>query len=895
MRSDERFARYFHLLDDAVTALSVEGFAIPPFVSEVKAARSSYGQHQESLLRQIFLEIKEDLAASLSALPARALVFRTGKTVKNNNIRFFCRDASLACITPGKYAVLLTAMTSPDKFLFIADYDGDQTFQVSYKLNPVIRSLYEEGGLGEAYGAVVLANLTPGLRQFTASQQAESALLNGIALGNTNQWHRPGDLARLPHDPDGKLNDSQKAVLAGFADLDIGVQLLMGPPGTGKTSVIVRLLAELMRRKGDGRPIVVCGPSNQSVQVIASKFHHEHPGISVALYANESRLDPRMSSQLADVIAQQRGDELVQADIIFMTLSATGSRWVASVINKRGGASAVIVDEAGQSSEPETIIVFGLNPQKVLLVGDVHQLPPTVKFPGADQFHYDESMMGRLIKRCEQDYFMLDTQYRMHPDISAFSNHAFYNGEIKDGVNAQDRTRSDLVPYQVIDVEGAEKIDVVTRSYQNLKEALVAVTLVKDALSKGYRLDEISIITPYKAQVALIRLILKQQSIDPDRLSINTVDSFQGSESPVVLVSMVRANQHTRIGFLRRYERLNVAITRPREVLRILVNGNTFNPLQPRSEFEASFLDIMQALQSMPLPQNERSEDTLDYLGKDHGNDFSRLGYRSSFQDYDEIGWQDDWDEWRSCPASFVGGAEGVGELGSMYFVGPSAIARLIDMLEHFRSEYSPKLGKMPILFSPHIPYGTHIVQEIIDRIKVWRGLSFAGLPEPIFRPFQYKFYTKRIEKEGFVDYGYPFDADDNYYPGGYVFYEDVPEEYDEIHQKDLVFDGHSFIKCDLRGVNFYNSRFVKTCFDGSDVRGCQINLDQMDPESKASFLLARQRSALLGDDPSSDLLPTDRLLVDAQKRGVYASAKSFTLFSPEDAAGPGVPVHASL
>ena len=166
-----------------------------------------------------------------------------------------------------------------------------------------------------------------------------------------------------------------------------------------------------------------------------------------------------------------------------------------------------------------------------------------------------------------------------------FPRNAFYDGRVIDGVTAVDKAGKDLVPCEVIEVDGTEEKDVVSQSYKNLREAQYVVTLVQRFILEGYIYANIAVITPYKPQVALIKQLLSQAGIPSGEIKINTVDSFQGEESPVVIVSLVRANKVMKIGFLEKFQRLNVAITRPEEVLRVVMNGDTLNPLVPQASF----------------------------------------------------------------------------------------------------------------------------------------------------------------------------------------------------------------------------------------------------------------------------------------------------------------------
>lgn len=102
------------------------------------------------------------------------------------------------------------------------------------------------------------------------------------------------------------------------------------------------------------------------------------------------------------------------AKIIFSTLSMTGNKKFEGL-----EFDYLIVDEACQSNELETLIALQLNPSKVVLVGDDKQLPPTVMSKNHAETRFSRSLFERLL-HCNVDKIMLNEQYRMHPEISQF-------------------------------------------------------------------------------------------------------------------------------------------------------------------------------------------------------------------------------------------------------------------------------------------------------------------------------------------------------------------------------------------------------------------------------------------------------------------------------------------
>ena len=105
---------------------------------------------------------------------------------------------------------------------------------------------------------------------------------------------------------------------------------------------------------------------------------------------------------------------------------------------------------------------------------------------------------------------------------------------------------------------------------------------------------DFGIISPYRAQVRLIRRLLKWQKFFRSlrrQITVNSVDGFQGQERDVIVISMVRDNDQGTIGFLRDLRRMNVAITRARMKLIILGNADTLS----RHRFYAQFIEHVKA------------------------------------------------------------------------------------------------------------------------------------------------------------------------------------------------------------------------------------------------------------------------------------------------------------
>ncbi|SDL84721.1 IGHMBP2 family helicase [Halarsenatibacter silvermanii] len=280
-------------------------------------------------------------------------------------------------------------------------------------------------------------------------------------------------------------------------------------------------------------------------------------------------------------------DELIDsADVICVTNSTAGSE-----LMEDRRFDLVTVDEATQATEPATLIPL-LKGERVILIGDHKQLPPTVKNQQASEQGLSKSLFERVIEEQGRDFWsLLKVQYRMHDKIMEFSSNKFYNCKLESDEQVADHTLADLgaepdetsgildeafmANYPVVfldtaDMESYEKNRADSPSYFNPVEAEMITDLASQAMSLGLEAENIGVISPYKDQV---------DEIDnhnlPEELERKTVDGFQGREKELILLSLVRSNKRGNIGFLRDLRRLNVSITRARRKLIIVGDSST--------------------------------------------------------------------------------------------------------------------------------------------------------------------------------------------------------------------------------------------------------------------------------------------------------------------------------
>ncbi|EPS28401.1 hypothetical protein PDE_03347 [Penicillium oxalicum 114-2] len=268
------------------------------------------------------------------------------------------------------------------------------------------------------------------------------------------------------------------------------------------------------------------------------------------------------------------------AHIICTTLSGSGHDLVLSMNVE---FETVVIDEAAQCIELSALIPLKYGCSKCILVGDPKQLPPTVLSKMASKFQYEQSLFVRMQKNFPKDVHLLDVQYRMHPEISAFPSLTFYDGRLEDGpdmskLRARPWHQSELLsPYRFFDVQGMHHSAAKGHSLVNYAEIQVAMQLYERLITdvKDFNFEnKIGIITPYKGQLRELKSrFADKYGVEILRIvDFNTTDAFQGRESEIIIFSCVRASNKG-IGFLSDIRRMNVGLTRARSSLWVLGNS----------------------------------------------------------------------------------------------------------------------------------------------------------------------------------------------------------------------------------------------------------------------------------------------------------------------------------
>ena len=254
----------------------------------------------------------------------------------------------------------------------------------------------------------------------------------------------------------------------------------------------------------------------------------------------------------------------------------------------------VIVDEAAKATFPELAVSLN-KAHKIILVGDHQQLPPVLdtEIIKNNREKLDEESLAQGIFEKMYNMFpddnkhRLTIQYRMHPTIGTLISHVFYNDEIQNGVEAQDRKLC-IEGYEDTAIEwiSTSKYSSKERyekefdnngkkSYQNYLERNIIEKKLLELDSKLTQKTKVAVITGYGSQKYILQTMVKQHSYKNLEIDVDTVDAFQGSQKDIILYSTVRssANKYG-IGFLKSEARINVAFSRARCLLIIVGDMN---------------------------------------------------------------------------------------------------------------------------------------------------------------------------------------------------------------------------------------------------------------------------------------------------------------------------------
>lgn len=382
--------------------------------------------------------------------------------------------------------------------------------------------------------------------------------------------------------------------------------LLIGPPGTGKTSCALKKMVETFHAD-KGVQILLLSYTNRAVDEICKSLASIRPAVDFIRVGSELSCDETYRTHLIEneLASCNRRSEVYErirsCRIIVGTVAAISGK---PELFRLKHFNVAIIDEATQILEPQLLGILcargeegGNAIDKFILIGDHKQLPAVVLQSSEQSAIYEESLMSigltnlkdslfeRLYRNCtarqspltsHPSYDMLCRQGRMHPEVALFANRAFYGGRLIPVGLPHQLEDSDTVCRLAFYPSIPEKTG--TSMKINHSEARIVADLVA-RIYEDCRIDfdearTLGIITPYRSQIALIKKEIAALGIPAlNRIMVDTVERFQGSERDVIIYSCC-INSYFQLKFVSNLteedgtlidRKLNVALTRARK------------------------------------------------------------------------------------------------------------------------------------------------------------------------------------------------------------------------------------------------------------------------------------------------------------------------------------------
>lgn len=306
----------------------------------------------------------------------------------------------------------------------------------------------------------------------------------------------------------------------------------------------------------------------------------------------------------------------------------------------------VLIEEAAETLEAPVAVTCIPSLQHLILVGDHQQLRPHthVKSHEDKPYYLNISLFERMVNNNIQ-YNVLIKQRRMIPEIRRLL-YPIYKNRIKDHASVKDPEHRPNVPGMggvnsfFFTHQWREQRDD-QMSCLNPEEAVMIVGLVEHLAYNGMEIEDITVLTFYNGQrKRILSKLRNSQTINafgPHKFNVVTVDSYQGEENKVVILSLVRSNEKNAIGFLNIDNRVCVALSRAQCGFYIFGNGMLLH------NNSKTWKTVTQIMSGKPLKKEQLDKDIPDYVPQRLGTEFP---IRCSNHDQlFEVRDANDWDE----------------------------------------------------------------------------------------------------------------------------------------------------------------------------------------------------------------------------------------------------------
>ncbi|XP_078437970.1 DNA replication helicase [Wolffia australiana] len=365
------------------------------------------------------------------------------------------------------------------------------------------------------------------------------------------------------------LNDDQrKAIHKILSAKDYA--LILGMPGTGKTSTMVHAVKALSIR---GASILLTSYTNSAVDNLLLKLKAQ--GIDFIRIGRQEAVHVGIREHC---LSGKLGLEAIKRQMECVKVVGATCLGINHPLLSKKKFDICIMDEAGQISLPITLGPLMLA-KRFVLVGDHYQLPPLVRSAEAQENGMGISLFCRLSEAHPQAIAALQSQYRMCAGIMELSNALIYGNRLRCGspevANAKlifsgseplSWLKEILDPEKPVIFVNTDELPALEmkakKAISNPAEANIVAAVVEELMKRNISGDDLGVITPYNAQADLIRGL-----VGPG-VEVHTIDKYQGRDKDCILLSFVRScEKHFGSSLLGDWHRINVALTRPKKKL----------------------------------------------------------------------------------------------------------------------------------------------------------------------------------------------------------------------------------------------------------------------------------------------------------------------------------------
>ncbi|KAJ8756155.1 hypothetical protein K2173_024702 [Erythroxylum novogranatense] len=371
------------------------------------------------------------------------------------------------------------------------------------------------------------------------------------------------------------LNDDQRRAIFKILTAK-DYTLILGMPGTGKTSTIVHAVKALLMR---GASILLTSYTNSAVDNLLIKLKAQ--GVDFLRIGRQEAVHEEVRANCSSAMNAQSVEDIRfrtdQVKVVAVTCLGITSPLLA---NKK--FDVCIMDEAGQITLPVSLGPLMLASMFVL-VGDHYQLPPLVQSTEARENGMGISLFCRLSEAHPQAISALQSQYRMSQGIMELSNALIYGDRLRCGssdianarlkisnINTCSSWINDVLnPSRSVIFVNTDMLPAFevkdSKALSNPIEAYIISEVTNELINGGIGGEDIGVITPYNSQANLIRTTINSSSVE-----VHTIDKYQGRDKDCILVSFVRSNENPKScnsSLLGDWHRINVALTRAKKKL----------------------------------------------------------------------------------------------------------------------------------------------------------------------------------------------------------------------------------------------------------------------------------------------------------------------------------------